>query len=218
MDRMKTKALEKIEQRLENIDKDSFRYQVLQGVIKFKTSWIDLGQSLYAVWKDKLYKQWGYLTFEAYLAKEINIHKQTAIKLLRSYYFLEKEEPVYLDKSYAGPDKAAALPSYDSINVLRLAKNNKNLDEKAYEGLRKAIFEKGEDAREARKELTALIRQRQEFTPEEARKKKTEMVLKRFLSTLKSLKRDLEISKLASAGILNDTEALIKKIEGELAL
>ena len=213
---MKTKSLEKIEQKMEGIEKDSFRYQVLDSVKKFKTSWIDLGQALYVVHKDKLYKQWGFLTFEAYISKEVNIQKQTAIKLLKSYYFLEKEEPAYLNKSFIESGSASSLPNYETVNVLRLAKNRKELDEKEYASLKKDVLEKGREAKDVKKELTALIRQRENITPEEARKRKTEMSLKRFLSTLKSLKRDLEMSKIVPASILKDADALIKKLEAEI--
>jgi len=216
MNALKTKSLEQIERKMEAIDKDSFRYQVLQNVKKFKMSWIDLGQALYAVWKDKLYKDWGFLTFDAYVSREIGIHKQTAIKLLKSYYFLEKEEPVYLQKGYAESDNVVSMPTYEAVNVLRLAKNKKNLDGKDYENLKKEVFEKGKEAREIKKGLTAIIRQRQEVSPEEARKKKTEIAIRRYLTTLKSLRRDLEISKLVSVNILKETDALIKKIEAEI--
>lgn len=213
---LKTKALERVEQKMEDVEKGSFRYQVLQSVKKFKTSWLELGQALYAVYKDKLYKDWGYTTFEAYISKEASIHKQTAVKLLKSYYFMEKEEPAYLTKDYAESSGAAAFPSYEAVNLLRLAKNRKDIGEDGYASLKKGIFEKGKEAREARKDLTALIREREELSPEEARKKKSDAVLRRFLSILKSLKKDIEISKMVSAGVLKDTDALIKKIEAEI--
>lgn len=213
---MKTKSLERIEGRMQNMDEGSFRYQVLQSVKKFKTSWIDLGQSLYTVYKDRLYKEWGFMTFESYVSKEINIQKQTAVKLLKSYYFLEKEEPDYLKKDQPGTEGASSFPSYEAVNLLRLAKNRKEIGESGYMSLKKQIFEKGKDAREIKKDITSLIRERQELSPEDARKKKQEMTLRRFLSTLKSLKRDLELSKLVSASVLKETDALIKKIEAEI--
>lgn len=216
MNPVKTKSLERIEGRMQNMDEGSFRYQVLQNVKKFKTSWLDLGQSLYTVYKDKLYKEWGFMTFESYVSKEINIQKQTAVKLLKSYYFLEKEEPDYLKKDQPGPESASSFPSYEAINLLRLAKNRKEIGEGGYANLKKQILEKGRDARDLRKDISSLIRERQELSPEEARKKKQEITLRRFLSTLKSLKRDLELSKLVSSVILKDTDALIKKIEDEL--
>lgn len=216
MNPAKTKSLERIEGKMQSMEEGSFRYKVLETVKTFKTSWLDLGQSLYTVYKDKLYKDWGFITFEAYVAKEINIQKQTAVKLLKSYYFLEKEEPDYLKKDQPVPEGASSFPSYEAVNLLRLAKNRKEIGESGYTSLKKQIFEKGKDAREIKKDISSLIRERQELSPEDARKQKQEMTLRRFLSTLKSLKRDLELSKMVSASVLKETDALIKKIEDEI--
>jgi hypothetical protein len=216
MTAIKTRSLEKIENKMQSIGEGSFRYKVLDSVKKFKTSWLDLGQALYAVYKDRLYKEWGFMTFEAYVSKEINIQRQTAVKLLKSYYFLEKEEPDYLRKDQPAAEGASSFPSYEAVNLLRLAKNRKDLGPGAYANLKKEVFQEGKEAREVRKGLTALIRERQELSPDEARKKKQEMTLRRFLSTLKTLRRDLEISKLVSAAVLKETDALIRKIEAEI--
>jgi len=216
METLKTKSIEKIEQQMQGMDESSLRYQILVSVKNFKTSWIDLGQALYSLWKDKMYKEWGYNTFEAYISREIGIKKQTAMKLLRSYYFLEKEEPLYLKKDYRETADAAAVPSLESIDVLRLAKNKKTLDEDDYAHLKKEIFEKGKDAREVRKDLTALIRQREELEPEEAREKRRLTTVKRFLSVLKSLKEELETAKLLPSSLIKEADSLLKKIQAEI--
>ena len=62
------------------------------------------------------------------------------MKLLKSYYFLEKEEPHYLKNEYAASTQPANIPSYESVNILRQAKNNKVLDEEDYRDLKKEIF------------------------------------------------------------------------------
>ena len=212
----RTKSLERIEQRMEDIDKDSLRYRTLQSAKNFKTSWIEFAQALYSVWKDKLYKKWGYNTFDVYTSKEIGIKKQTAMKLLKSYYFLEKEEPAYLKEDYAESADTATVPTYDAVNVLRLAKNKKTLDSDDYNTLKEKVFRKGKDVSEIKKDLTALIRERQELEPEEARRKRQMATVKRFLSTLKSLKKDIELLKLLPASIIKEANYLIKKIESEI--
>lgn len=212
----KTKSLERIEEKMQDMDRNSMRYQVLEKVKNFKTSWISLGQSLYSVWKDKLYKEWGYSTFDVYTAKEIGIKKPTAMKLLRSYYFLEKEEPGYLEKDHAEPKEVASIPSYDAVNVLRLAKNKKTLDGADYADLKNKVFEKGQDAREIKKDLTSLMREREELEPEEARKKRKIATLKRLIAALKSVKRDAELLKILPASIIKETASLINKIESEI--
>lgn len=212
---MKTRSLEKIEHKMEGLDENSVRYRVLQGVKNFKTSWMDLGQSLYAVWKDKLYRDWGYLTFEAYTSKEIGIRKDTAVKLLKSYYFLEKEEPQYLQRDFNDASEAAVVPGYEAINALRLAKNKKEIDEQDYASLKKNVFEKGRDGREIKKDITALIRQRQELDPQEAREKRKVSAVRRIISVLKTLKNEAQTAKLLSANTVREIDALIDKLEIE---
>src|SRR3990167_11465278 len=119
MNAYKTKSIESLEQKMRDMDESSLRHHILQSAKDFKTSWIKLGRALYTVWKEKLYKEWGYSTIEAYTSKEIGIRKQTAMKLLKSYYFLEKEEPDYLKKRFTSKEKenSASVPSFESINA-----------------------------------------------------------------------------------------------------
>jgi len=217
MNAMKTKSLENLEQRMQEMDESSVRYHVLKCAKDFKTSWIELGRALYTVYKDKLYKDWGYTEFDAFTIKEIGIRKQTALKLLKSYYFLEKEEPVYLQKDFSESHEAAQVPSFESIDVLRLAKNKKDLDKKDYETLKKEVFEKGKDAREIKKNLGVMIRERVELDPEEAWQKKKTSTVRRFLGTLKALKLEIETAKLLPAPLLREAASLISKLEAEIS-
>lgn len=201
---------------MQDVDKNSLRYKVLQSAKNFKTSWIELGQALYTVWKDKLYKEWGYVSFDLYTAKEIGIKKQTAMKLLRSYFFLEKEEPDYLKDDYRIAAEAALVPSFEAIDVLRQVKSKKELDEHDYANFKKDIFDKGRDAREIKKDLLSLIRQRKELEPQEAREKKRVATVRRFLSTLKALEKEIESAKLLSGPLVKEINTVIKKLESEI--
>jgi len=216
MNEAKTKSLKSIEEKMEGLDAGSLRYHILENAKNFKTSWVQLGRALYTVWKDKLYKDWGYGSFDIYSVKEIGIRKQTALKLLRSYYFLEKEEPEYLKENYTQESEAAKIPSYESIDVLRQAKNKKAIDSKDYASLKKEIFENGKDAREVKRDLTTLIRQREELDPDEAYQKRKLATVKRFLGTLKALKQEIEVQKLLPAPIIKEAANLISKLEKEI--
>lgn len=216
MNTIKTKSIENLEQKMQDTEQGSLRYHILESAKNFKTSWIDLGRALYSVWKDKLYKEWGYSTFDIYTVKEIGIRKQTAIKLLKSYSFLEKEEPMYLEKDYTVSQPAAGIPSFESVDVLRLAKNKKVLEEEDYGELRKDVFEKGSDAADIKKSLSVMIRQRQEFSPEEAWEKKKNAAVKRLLGTLKALKQEIELSKLLPVNIIQEADRLISKLETQI--
>jgi len=215
-DALKARSLEKIEHKMEGLDENSVRYRVLQSVKDFKASWMDLGQALYTVWKDKLYRQWGYLTFEAYTSKEIGVRKDTALKLLKSYYFLEKEEPRYLQKDFNETSEAAVVPSYEAINALRLAKNKKEIGEDDYAALKKNVFEKGRDVRDIKKDITAMIRQREELDPREAREKRKAAVVRRIISALKALANEAQASKLLAANTIKEINSLMDRLEEEL--
>ena len=214
---MKTKSLERLEEKMGGIEEDSIRYKVLQCAKNFKTSWIELGQALYSVWKDKAYREWGYLTFDAYTQKEIGIKKTTAMKLLKSYYFLEKEEPVYLQKEHSELQDTAAVPSYESVNLLRLAKNKNTLDKDDYQRFRKDVLEKGKDALQVKRDLVSLMKQREELDPDEARQRRRFSVIKRAVSSLKTLKTDIETEKLLPANLIKEMSVLINKLEAEIS-
>jgi hypothetical protein len=70
MDDIKTKGIRNLEERMEGADEGSVRHAALKNAKDFKSSWIELGRVLYTVWKDKLYKDWGYQEFEAYVARK----------------------------------------------------------------------------------------------------------------------------------------------------
>ncbi|MBN1354071.1 MAG: hypothetical protein JW994_05350 [Candidatus Omnitrophica bacterium] len=216
MEHMKTKAIENVERKMDGIDSGSLRYRILQSVKDFKTSWIGLGQALYSVWKDKLYKEWGYGQFDVYTSKEIGIRKQTAMKLLRSYYFLEKEEPEYIKNDPSTPAETAKLPSYETIDALRLARKRKEIDSSDYARIKDNVLKSGKDARDVRAALTQLIKEREELEPNEARAKRRIAVIKRMIGVLKSLREEARVAKILPAGIINDTEKLIGKLESEL--
>lgn len=47
-----------------------------------------------------------------------------ASKLFRSYQFLEKEEPKFIDPEKLAEEPVESLPNYESVNLLRLAQRN----------------------------------------------------------------------------------------------
>ena len=55
-----TQAEAKIEHLLSQLEPGSERYRILSSAKQFKSSWVDLGQQLQEVRRDRLYAQWGY--------------------------------------------------------------------------------------------------------------------------------------------------------------
>lgn len=210
---LKTSAIKKIEEKLDAIDGNSMRAFLLQSAKNFKTSWIELGRALFAVKKDKLFYDWGFDSFDVYAQKEVGIKKQTALKLIKSYAFLEKEETWFLEKRDQEEEQPSLLPNYEAVDVLRLAKQKKDLAAGDYETLRKSVFEEGKDHKEVKKDLTALMKQREEVNPEDARMQARLKTIKRFLSTMRSTKEQLETLNMLPNDILNEADKLIAKIE-----
>lgn len=189
----RTKGLERLERSMESLDQGSLRYKVLETAKRFKTSWIDLAQILFTVWQDKHYKEWGYMEFDTYVNKEIGVKKDTAMKLLRSYSFLEKEEPKYISPEYRSDPESKPAPNYESVYVLRGAKNKREVGSEDYQRLKEKVFDKGSEAKDIKRDLTQIIKERrQEDDPEEAQRKRKIMVVRRLTGTLKSLKRECQ--------------------------
>ena len=208
-----SKAVRQLEDRMVDVEPGTIRREALEAAKRFKTSWIELGRVLWTVYREKKFREWGYLTFEAYCAKEIGIRAATAKKLLHSYYFLEREEPSVL-KSLADerPDK---VPQVDSVNMLRLLKNRKEVPADNYRQVRSYVLEKGGEAPQVRQEIRSLLEAAQP-DPEAARAARRQTAIRRMIGTMRSLKAELTEAKLLPMKLLAEMEALLKKLEQEL--
>ncbi|MBP6343436.1 MAG: hypothetical protein KA403_05850 [Candidatus Omnitrophica bacterium] len=204
-----------MKKKYENMTADALRQEILVHAKGFKTSWILLGQALYQVWRDKLYHGWGFEEFEHYTAQELGMKKQTAMKLLKTYFFVEQEEPAYLKEEYRESREVTVVPGHEALDVLRLARQKKEVTRDDYATLRKNVFEKGKHEGIVRKELTAMIKERKEVDPDEEREKRSEASVKRVLTALRAFKKDMETLKLLPEEIINEADFLIKKLERE---
>ena len=195
---------------------DLIRDQLLQHVKDFKTSWLKLGQALYPVYKDKFYFAWGFDKFEYYVDRELGIKKSTALKLLKTYFFLEQDEPSYLNKDFKDQRDAAQVPGCDEVNILRLARQKKELTKDDYRELRKSVFDKGKDAASVRKDLVSLMKERKPVDPDEERHKRNQVALRKMLNAISSFNKDMEALKLAPAEVLEEAKSLMSRLQEEI--
>ncbi len=195
---------------------DTLREQVLEYAKNFKTSWVNLGQNLYSIHRDKLYHAWGYEKFEVYTEEEVGLSKQLCLKLLKTYFFLEQEEPAYLKEEFSLTRDAINVPGYEAINVLRMAKGKKELLKDDYLKMHKDVFEKGKDASVVRKDLTALMKERKVVDPEEERDKRSVASIKKVINALNTFKRDMETLQLLPEAILEETSGLLDTLLREV--
>ena len=192
---------------------EKLREHIAGHAKEFKLSWLQLGQGLYSIWRDKLYHSWGFEKFEDYVIRELGLKKPLALKLVKTYFFVEQDEPVYLNKEFAESRETAIVPSYESLDVLRRARSSKEVTREDYTKLRKDVFEKGKEASLVRKDLTAIIKERKKIDPDEARDARHEQSVRRLVAALRSFKKDMETLKLAEPEIIEDAEELLRRLE-----
>ena len=208
-----SRAIQRIEERLSALEPGTLRHEALEAAKRFKSSWVELGRVLWSVWREKKFREWGYMTFEAYCAKEIGIRSATAKKLLHSYYFLEKEEPTALKRLAQG--SPTSVPSAEAVNLLRLLKARKEFPQQNYEKFRAELLEKGREAPEVRRELRSIL-QPPEADPVSARAARREKTLQRMIGALKGMRMELASSNWVPKKIISEVEALTQKLEAAL--
>lgn len=132
-----TQAEEKIEHLLSQLEPGSERYRILSSAKQFKSSWVNLGQQLQEVRRERLYAQWGYECFEDYCSREIRIRRQTADKLTMAFHYLEQKNPTLI----AEDRSLNPLPDFRSIDILRQADADTKFDQEKQQELHNAVFE-----------------------------------------------------------------------------
>lgn len=206
---MTTKAIQRLDDRMAEVPPGTLRHEALETAKQFKRSWIDLGRVLWSVWKERAFRDWGFLTFDAYCAKELGIKAMTAKKLLHSYGFLEREEPVVLKRLVDHPP--SSLPHYEAVNALRLFKQRPAVPERQYEAVRSQVLEEGREPQAVRKEIRAALAQQAD--PDEVRTARRQTTIRRMIGTLKFLRLEMEVGHLVPAALLAEIERVTKKLE-----
>lgn len=193
------------------------REKIIQAAKSHKASWMELGQYLFTVYKEKLYKNWSFLSFEAYCQKELGIKPTTASKLLKSYYFLEKEEPLYVREDFKQKIQPNGVPDYNSVHLLRLAKENKEISTSDYAHIRKAVLDKCQDAKEVRAEIKKLaVAPEDETDSIEIRNERRKSAIKKIMSYLGQAQKELESQKFLPVYLLRQMEDLRNKLEDQI--
>lgn len=194
------------------VDFEQARSNVLQATRNFKNSWRNLAQALEVVWRNKLYTKWGYSDFDQYATQEVRIRKHTALKLIRSHMFLEKERPEYIER--AGDEERPA-PTFEMVNMLQRAKKVLGSDE--YARVKSDLWRGEKPEGEVKKDLVALIGERRKtIDPEQERTRRGKVAVKQFLSILKNFRQEVETLKILPGDIADDITALIDKINSHI--
>ena len=208
----KTKSILNIEERMSELEPGSLRHKVLSSAKNFKSSWIELGQCLFGVYKDKLFKDWGYLTFEAYCAKEIGVRQNTAMRLLKSYSFLEREAPTFLKRESLNHATPRKIPSLESVNALRLARQSDRISEEEYGELREEVLEEGREDSDVKKKIRYILNSHPKRWEAGDLDQKKESVLRKTISAFRSMKAELAEFEFP-AKLIKEIDSLIDHLE-----
>ncbi len=195
---------------------ETLRQETLEIAKKHKASWIELGQHLYTIYKNKCYKDWGYMAFETYCQKELRIREATASKLLKSYYFLEQEEPRIIKPEFAQTEPPQKIPDYEAVNLLRLAKNNKNISGRDFAELKKDVLQEAKEHKEVRAKVKRILDEQKPKDTPEAKEQKRNGILRRLVGFLNAAKSQLEEEDLVPDYLLKQIESLTQKLEDQL--
>lgn len=122
---------------------DPERATMLRLSRRFKTTWIELGEALSRVKRDKSWERWGYDAFESYAKNELKLRGDTVDKLTGSFMFLHKKAPDVLRRD----PMETALPSYMAVDYLRRVEEKADADDSipkaAVAEVRQKILEDG---------------------------------------------------------------------------
>lgn len=195
---------------------DELRVKTVEIAKNHKASWIQLGQHLFSIYKNKLYKEWGYQGFETYCRKELGIRETTASKLLKSYSFLEREEPRIVKPEFPSEESPRKIPDYEAVNLLRLAKDNKNIPTSNFAELRQEVLNEGKEPKEIRAQVKKILEAQKPKDTPEAKDQKRNSVLRRLIGFLNGAKKQLEEEDLVPDYLLKQIGALTSKLEDQL--
>ena len=191
-----------IDELLLQLPPESERYRVLMSARRFKSSWVELGESLTRIANSGQFHDWGYPSFEEYCAREIRIRRQTADKLLLAFRFLEREEPGVLARQEEKP-----LPDFRSIDLLRQAREEQAFAPEHYNELRRTVLEAERSHPTAARQFRELL---QEYQPERRGERRCQAALSaarrlgNALAELEAVPPDLQHAVQELIGYLED--------------
>jgi len=182
---------------------DAFREEVLRAARTFKASWTGLARVLTRVRDEGLWERWGFPSFEAYCAKELRIRKATALKLTRSWTFLDRHERGYRPDA---PD-ARPAPAFEVVEVLAEAEERGALGADEYRSIRDSIWDPDRPVAAVRRELSERFpRPAPEAAPAEVR-------LGQLARSARRLAEELRVCRGVPASVRTQADELAAAVE-----
>ena len=128
-----------------------------------------------------------------------------------------KEEPRLVRAGFSEEETPKTIPDYESVNLLRLARQNKNIPTEDFADLRQSVFNGGKEAKEVRAQIKQiLLGQEEAKDPVEVRRSRRNTAIRRLIGILSHTKKELESEALLPAYLLKQIADLTAKLEDQL--
>ena len=149
---MRTKVDEELERAEQEHSDDPERADMLRRARAFKSSWLELGESLARVRKERSWERWGYPSFEDYVTRELHLKRETADKLTASFGFLRQHAPEVLERDGV----SAPIPTYQAVDFLSRAYETECPREVRAE-IRHAVLDEGASAGQVQRRYKEVL-------------------------------------------------------------
>jgi hypothetical protein len=149
----RTKTDEELEITELTFANDPERADVVARVRRFKSSWIELAESLADVKRSHRFSKWGYESFEDYTRKELRLKPDTVDKLLGSFTFLKRRAPDVLERDGV----ARVIPTYQTIDFLRRAEETEEAPRAVVDEIRRKVLDEGASLPQVTKQFKDVV-------------------------------------------------------------
>lgn len=147
---------------INDLNIENLREIIRKSAVEFKKNWISFAKILSTVYKEQIYRSWGYSNIYEYAKKELFIKKETVFKLLSSYDFV-LEENIQIEGENIPPlDTISGLVKIKE-KVNKKLKNEEDLDQEEinniknnFENIKNEVLKKGLS-------LNTIVRKSKEF-------------------------------------------------------
>ncbi|HLT30115.1 MAG TPA: hypothetical protein VK013_08725 [Myxococcaceae bacterium] len=191
----------------ESLPTGTLRHEVLTSARRFKTTWVELGRLLIQVRDQASYEAWGFSSFEAYCLKELHIRKATALKLTRSFSFLDRHEP----EQVRDPVSQERAPAFEVVEVLADAEERGQLSADEYASIRDSIWDPDRPPTAVKRELT------ERFPKPPPPPLPEDLQLKRLAQAARKLARELSEVQGVPPAVAERAGALAEDVEELMA-
>lgn len=129
---------------------EEIRNDAMESAKNHKKSWLKLGKSLFEIYLNDSFEDWGYTKFKDYIEEELGITVMTAKQMITAYEFIKNNKPSVLNTI---DESDTYIPSFRTLVDL-----DKVEDENKKKEYTDKVFDHQENEKQTSKEIKDLIK------------------------------------------------------------